>query len=246
MSHQLTKTIFQTWKTYDVPNAWKHGQESVIKMNKTWKYYLLNDHDNLQVVTRYFPWFRDTYINFPYNIQRADAIRYMLLYLYGGVYLDLDYECLRPFDDISIPEGKEIVLIKSINNTHSITNSFMWSLKPNNDFWMQCLQDINNIKTKTYLGKHLAVYITTGPFMLHRNFNSYKNNNTIDVRTDIVLPCNVCKKYECSVDNQNYILKPLLGQSWVGIDTKIYDWVFCNIIIIFIMTIIVFLFIILH
>lgn len=224
----MTKIIFQTWKTYNVPNIWKHGQQTVINMNKSWKYYLLSDEDNLKIVSLYFPWFKETYVNYPYNIQRADAIRYMLMYLYGGVYLDLDYECLRSFDDIQIQEGKEIVLIKSVNNTSYITNSFIYCLKPNNPFWMQCLQFMNKEKTKTYLGKHIAVYISTGPFMLHNNYIKFENKNIIDVRTNIVLPCNVCKKYECSTDTKQYFLKPLMGQSWVGMDTKIYDWMFCN------------------
>lgn len=48
---------------------------------------------------------------------RADAIRYLLLYQLGGLYLDLDYEMLSPFDlrhhavvlpletDLSLHEG---------------------------------------------------------------------------------------------------------------------------------------------
>lgn len=30
--------------------------------------------------------------------QRADMLRYALLFLYGGVYVDVDFECLRPLD----------------------------------------------------------------------------------------------------------------------------------------------------
>ena len=40
------RNIFQTWKTDTVPDRWKEGQQSVIKMNPNWKYTLLTDADN--------------------------------------------------------------------------------------------------------------------------------------------------------------------------------------------------------
>jgi len=32
--------------------------------------------------------------------QRCDVLRYELLYMYGGVYLDMDFECLRSIDQL--------------------------------------------------------------------------------------------------------------------------------------------------
>lgn len=37
-----------------------------------------------------YPWFLDTFENYPHGIQRADAIRYFVLAHYGGTYIDLD------------------------------------------------------------------------------------------------------------------------------------------------------------
>lgn len=50
---------------------------------------LLQDH---------YPWFLPTYLAYPYHIQRVDAIRYFLLYHYGGVYIDLDMGCRKRLD----------------------------------------------------------------------------------------------------------------------------------------------------
>ena len=36
-------------------------------------------------------------LHLPLPRQRSDAARYFIVYHYGGVYLDLDYECSRPF-----------------------------------------------------------------------------------------------------------------------------------------------------
>jgi len=40
-----------------------------------------------QLIATKFPWFLDTYKSYPYGIQRADALRYFVLYEYGGVYI---------------------------------------------------------------------------------------------------------------------------------------------------------------
>jgi hypothetical protein len=40
-----------------------------------------------QLITEKFPWFLDTYKAYPHNIQRADVLRYFVLYEFGGIYL---------------------------------------------------------------------------------------------------------------------------------------------------------------
>lgn len=44
-------------------------------------------HLSLQLIAEKFPWFLDTWFKYPYNIQRADVLRYFVLYEYGGIYL---------------------------------------------------------------------------------------------------------------------------------------------------------------
>ena len=52
-----------------------------------------------QLITHRYPWFLETWDNYPFNIERADAIRYFVLAHYGGVYIDLDDVCgLLPSD----------------------------------------------------------------------------------------------------------------------------------------------------
>ncbi len=41
----------------------------------------------MQLIRDKFPWFLKTYQAYRYNIQRADVLRYFVLYEYGGIYL---------------------------------------------------------------------------------------------------------------------------------------------------------------
>jgi mannosyltransferase OCH1-like enzyme len=136
----MEKNIFQTWKNETVPDKWADAQKSVISMNPGWKYRLLTDSDNDSIVKNFFPDFYETFISFKYPIQRADAVRYCVLYLYGGIYIDLDYICNKSFDSIVLQ--KEVGLIISNNTPGIFTNSFLMSGKPKSEFWLLCIDQM--------------------------------------------------------------------------------------------------------
>jgi mannosyltransferase OCH1-like enzyme len=219
---EIPKIIFQTWKTYDIPDNWKNAQKTVIEKNKDWKYVLLSDEDNLQIVKKNFPDFLPYYINFKYNIQRADAIRYMILYLNGGVYIDLDYEAIKPFGSIILDKDKEVGLIKS-SNIDCITNSFLCSSKGAN-FWLKCIEEMKKPNKWYYFTKHFKIMCSTGPIMIDRVYN--KNKDKVQI-LEITVPCNICNINNCEYDKK-YFLRAIHGQSWNSWDTIIINFIYCN------------------
>ncbi|KAF8827977.1 hypothetical protein HHX47_DHR4001039 [Lentinula edodes] len=52
------------------------------------------DDSSREFIAEHYPWFLDTFNDYKYAIQRADAIRYFVLHHYGGVYLDSRQEVL--------------------------------------------------------------------------------------------------------------------------------------------------------
>ena len=103
----IPKLIHQTAKTSDISPACREYQQTVRRLHPTWRYQLWTDVDNANFVRSEFPDFFATFEALPKNIMRADVIRYLLMYRMGGLYLDLDYEMLKPFDkldhDIVLP-----------------------------------------------------------------------------------------------------------------------------------------------
>ena len=219
---EIPKIIFQTWKTHDVPDQWKHAQKTVKEKNKDWKYVLLSDEDNLSIVKKHFPDFLPYYVNFKYNIQRADAIRYMILYLYGGVYLDLDYQALKPFDKIVLEHGKEVGLIKS-RNIDYVTNSFLCSYK-GSKFWLKCIEEMKKPYKWYYLTKHFKIMCSTGPIMIDKIYRENKDKVQI---LDIHVPCNICTINECPY-NKKYFLRSIEGGTWNSWDTLAINFIYCN------------------
>ena len=53
-------------------------------------------------MAQHYPHLLETFKSYPFNIQRADAIRYMVLEHYGGVYIDLDIICRRRLDFLRV------------------------------------------------------------------------------------------------------------------------------------------------
>ena len=235
---EIPKIIFQTWKTYDVPDNWKFAQKTVKEKNKDWKYVLLSDDDNLAIVKKNFPDFLPYFINFKYNIQRADAIRYMVLYLYGGVYIDLDYQAIKPFDKIILEKDKEVGLIKS-SNIDCITNSFLCSHK-GAKFWLECIEEMKKSYKWWYFTKHLKIMCSTGPLMIDR---IYKKNMDKSQLLEIIVPCSVCNIDECAY-NKKYFLRGIRGDSWHSWDSYMINIIHCNKISIFYIILIIILIII--
>ena len=116
----IPRIIHQTAKTEDIPEQWRGFQKTVRSLHPSWEYKLWTDDANLELVSRNAPRWLALYQALPRNIMRADMIRYIILQLEGGLYLDLDYEVFRPFDllkeKIVLPSesnpGEEVILGK--------------------------------------------------------------------------------------------------------------------------------------
>lgn len=58
-----------------------------------WQEVVWDEASVLNLIQTDFPWFLSTYRTYPKRVQRSDVSRYMILYKYGGVYLDADVSC---------------------------------------------------------------------------------------------------------------------------------------------------------
>jgi mannosyltransferase OCH1-like enzyme len=96
------KKIWQTDKSLEVKPQWKPLVSSWFEKNPTFRYELLNDYGAENYVRERFadqPKIRDAYLNTPDVILRADMLRIMLMWASGGVYSDMDTECLVPITE---------------------------------------------------------------------------------------------------------------------------------------------------
>jgi inositol phosphorylceramide mannosyltransferase catalytic subunit len=176
----IPRVIHQSWKNKELPAKFKMWQKSWIERNPGWRYKLWTDEDNHQLMITHFPWFNETYFSFPHNIMRADSARYMYMYKHGGVYADLDMECLRPMDELL--GGHRAVLAqmgKDATAPNSIPNAFMAS-EPGHSFWIEVLWYIMALQKR---GQETQAVKLTGPDMLKRVLDTYWRPLQLDMLT---------------------------------------------------------------
>ncbi|MBA3751394.1 hypothetical protein H0X06_01150 [Candidatus Dependentiae bacterium] len=91
----IPKIIHHIWLGPLTPPAvFKESQKSIKKYHPEWEYKLWTDAD-IPKLKLYNQKFYDLSKNYG---EKADIVRYEILYTYGGIYLDVDFICLKPLD----------------------------------------------------------------------------------------------------------------------------------------------------
>ena len=189
---EIPKIIHQTWKTANLPAKWQALQRSWREYHPTWEYRLWSDAMNRDFIAQFYTWFLPIYDSYTDNIKRADAVRYFYMYHFGGVYADLDLQCLRPLEGLL--EGKELVMgwepaahisryaSEHRGLKHLICNAFLAS-GPAHPFWEHVFKHLVESKDA------IAVLDSTGPLMLTRAYDSYADiRNLTIVQSDLLYP----------------------------------------------------------
>lgn len=127
---KIPKKMFQTWKTKDLSDIVTVLSNSWKKKNPEYDYYLFDDSDCDEYIKLNFdPRVYKAYQKIIPGALKADLWRYCVLYIQGGVYIDLDTFCLGSIDDL-LDEDIEFMTPIDLNRTegegeHNLFNAFM-------------------------------------------------------------------------------------------------------------------------
>lgn len=171
--------IHQTWDTYNIPTMFVPWIQKLVKAHPDWQYWFWTAKD----IECYFKTkhsdFYTTFINYPRVIYKADVMRYFILYDYGGFYMDLDIEVLKPLD-IWTHVSESIVSHENYEHSYivwpkmsrpNLLNAIM-ATKPGHGYY-KMLQD----NLKPYWTKYQNMLLeSTGPFFIDSIYNQYKQN----------------------------------------------------------------------
>lgn len=194
----IPKIIHQIYEDMSgPPKKLKEMSKSWIKHHPDWEYQFWNKNDIENFILDKYPYFTDIYNKFPYNVQRWDTIRYLILYEVGGLYVDFDYECKKNIEPLLTNECIMGLEPQSHANIHKMSyivgNAFMATI-PNHPYFKEI---INNIfiypkrYKKTY-PKWKYILETTGPFLTTNVYNNtiYKKNIEL-LSPDLISPLSI-------------------------------------------------------
>jgi hypothetical protein len=115
-----------------------------------------------------YPWFLETYNRYRYPRQRADALRYFLLWHYGGSYIESDISCRRPLDpllDFSAWFQRENVKLLGVSNDimasrpgHPVFGEIIQSLHEHSHYYYFPSLTISRSTGRGFVNAMLEVY----------------------------------------------------------------------------------------
>jgi mannosyltransferase OCH1-like enzyme len=205
----IPKIIHQIWfQGYDnLPEhlqayhlSWKnkHPDYRIIVWDEHSIYDLIHNTKNEIIINLYFSYGK--------MIQKIDFAKYVILYIFGGIYIDMDVNCLNSLDNILLNNSYECILSKMPYNTVQrylltcigyslsddlINNGIMMTI-PKHELFLFIIQEA--IEQKNHYIQHISsmmyIFISTGPLCLSNAYKKYKNNidninNTYNIDTKI-------------------------------------------------------------
>lgn len=172
--HNIPSVIHQTWKSkIELPENFAAWRNSFLELNPNFTHSLYDDDDNRNLIIKHLPELLPLYNSFSREILRVDFVRAVYLFFYGGIYADMDVQCLKPLDVYLNLSGVYLARMGSDKHfEHSIPNAIMASSK-DCGFWIFYISNIIHI-LQNYHDEVTPEYIT-GPVVLRDSvlkFNS--------------------------------------------------------------------------
>jgi mannosyltransferase OCH1-like enzyme len=176
---KIPRNIFQTWETKKLSDGFNSLTESWRQKNPNYAYFLYDNDDCEQFIKKHFDLrVYNSYCRIIPGAFKADLWRYCILYIYGGVYVDIDTICLESID-LFLNEDIEFMTPIDLNNnpyigTHNLFNAFIASI-PRHPILLNCINRIiYNVENNIIPSSNLDF---SGPGILGRATNTFLKLN---------------------------------------------------------------------
>ncbi len=184
----VPKIIHQIWSGIDepLPDFFRQLGETWKEHHPSWEYICWDNKMMIEFIHRYYPKYWNIYNSYQYNVQRWDAIRYLILYKMGGMYVDYDAECLMPHDELLA--GKECCFSIEpeehgwVFGKQLYFNNALMACVPEHPFMKKILEKAFDYKPKHQLHhKVMEILTTTGPLMIVDLYENYDNKQNVSL-----------------------------------------------------------------
>ena len=173
----IPTNIFQTWQTKNLPPSMFNAISKIKNQNPRFNYFLFDDNDCRKFIKTNFP--ADVFNAYDRLIPgayKADLWRLCVLYIHGGIYMDIKLVCVNGFKLIELTEANHFV--KDRLAPLSIFNSCMVCQQNHPYLLMAIKKIVNNVNTNFYGSNPLE---PTGPVMLGNLFLNNRLKANIDM-----------------------------------------------------------------
>ncbi|KZW04351.1 hypothetical protein EXIGLDRAFT_828231 [Exidia glandulosa HHB12029] len=207
---RIPRILHQTWRTDTLPDRWQPVSQHCRDLMPDYEYKLWTDDSSREFIATNYAWFLPTFDAYTYPIQRADAIRYFILYHHGGIYLDLDVGCIKRLDPLLV---HPVILPRTI--PVGVSNDLMFAEK-HHPFMEQTIHNLINFD-HTYVLNYPTVMFSTGPMFLSAQYGLYTSAHPGPPGTPgevRILPKSLYGKNAKPGEAPNSFFEHFYGSSW--------------------------------
>tara|TARA_B100000902_G_scaffold399214_1_gene469036 strand:- start:2666 stop:3370 length:705 start_codon:yes stop_codon:yes gene_type:complete len=186
----IEKNIFQSWHTKTLHPLVQSKINNFKQMNLDYTYYLYDDNDmDLFVNNNFKGEISECYNKLNIIVAKVDFWRYLILYKYGGIYLDIDSSIEKPLNELINDNDDAIITAEGNPNLYV---QYALVFKKNHPILEHTIKLVcNNIKNNNYPND---IHKTTGPSVYsqaineihNKYFNNILKHNEIKFTSDII------------------------------------------------------------
>ncbi|MDD3038884.1 glycosyltransferase family 32 protein [Bacteroides sp.] len=155
------------------PELFEKCKQKIQENHLGWNIRLYNKDDAENILTQYLPEYINIYNSFCYNVQKADFLRIVLVYLFGGFYMDLDMLSLKPLDELrkySLILGEEKTVCQSEQEALNLRYqlriaNYMFGGMPKHPFLLKMMDEMAK-RAMVVLKSQQEILDITGPGLM--------------------------------------------------------------------------------
>jgi mannosyltransferase OCH1-like enzyme len=177
----IPRQIYTHWHTKNLPPLMSANLDKLKSDNPEFTVTLFDNQDCINFINTHFPInVINAYNNIIPEAYKSDLWRYCVLYINGGIYVDIKYECINNFRFITLCNNEYFVLDRPnfFENYFGIYNALLIS-SPKSNFLLEVIQRIADNSKNHFYGYN--VLHPTGPALLGEHFEKYYHNYNFEL-----------------------------------------------------------------
>lgn len=237
----MEKIIHQIWMQgeNEIPEKLKMNMKRIKDMNPGIKYMFWDSDQILNIMHKHKKYYK-SYNEFTYLHQKVDFAKLVILYEYGGIFIDMDAYTHQPINSLFDRYSNQDLVVSKVKTVNGLTNyavcgdtnfcinNGIYMAKSGADVLLYLIDEISK-KTKCGIFQNQVTCIrhTTGPLTfdtlikiyMKRDNKAFSNSSKSRIT---ILPYNVmepCIYDECDISDETYIIHKH-ENTWIGQSTK--------------------------
>ena len=190
----------------ELPKQYQENQKSWITQNPGYDYTLWNATMIEDLIRDKYPEVQELYHGYGHWVRRADVARYLVLHQFGGIYADIDLECVKPLPHLMDKiRNKGILMYES--QPFGVDIDFL-ATEANHPFFAFVIRGLK-YSNRWYIFPHAQAMLSTGPGYFFGRYLNFDQTEDMHIFTD---------------EEISEYIRRTPGFSWYGWDSATIQW----------------------